>query len=122
MGYERAFATLSGQDVETFTVKMTLYLDQLQLQLDREHFSAERSTTALCVINKQFQGFIASQFTEDYDYDSLMAEKCFADHTGIDVYSFRNTLLQLMGNVKKYIAERAQHEPMYEDKVKACQV
>ena len=33
MGYERAFATLTGQDVETFPVKMTLYLDQLQQQL-----------------------------------------------------------------------------------------
>ena len=51
MGYGRAFTTLFGQDLETFTGQMTLYLDQLQQQLDREHFSAKSSTVALNVIN-----------------------------------------------------------------------
>ena len=83
MGYERAFATLTSQDVETFTVKMTLYLDQLQQQLDREHFSAESSTAALSVINAQLQVFIDSKFTLMYDFDSQMTEKCFANHTGV---------------------------------------
>ena len=49
-----------------------------------------------------------------------MTEKCFANHTGVEVYTFRHSLLQLMGNVKKYIMERAQNEPMNDDKVKAC--
>jgi hypothetical protein len=37
--YERAFTSLFGQDVQTFTVKMTQYLDQLELQLDKGNFS-----------------------------------------------------------------------------------
>ena len=120
MGYERAFNTLFGQDIETFTVQMTLYLDQLLLQLDREHSSTERSTAALSVIYSQLQVFIDSKFTLMYDFDSQMTEKCFANHTGVEVYTFRDSLLQLMGNVKKYIMEKAQNEPMDDDKVKAC--
>ena len=66
--------------------------------------------------------FIDSKFTLKYDYDSQMTEKCFANHTGIEVDTFRDSLLQLMGNVKKYIEERAQYKLKYDDKVTACQV
>jgi hypothetical protein len=37
-GYERAFAALFGQDVQTFTGTMILNLDQLEQQLDKEEF------------------------------------------------------------------------------------
>ncbi|GKD77532.1 hypothetical protein Tco_1340153, partial [Tanacetum coccineum] len=37
-----------------------------------------------------------------------MTDKYFAKYTGIKVKQFRDTLLQLMGNVKKFIAERTQ--------------
>ena len=36
------------------------------------------------------------------------------------MYTFRDSLLQLMGNVKKYIMERTQNEPMNDDKMKEC--
>lgn len=58
VGYNRAFATLFSQKVETFTGKMTLYLDQLQQQLEKGEFSEERSMAAFCVINNQLQAFI----------------------------------------------------------------
>jgi hypothetical protein len=51
-----------------------------------------------------------------------MTKTSFATYTGIEVDVFRVTLLQLMGNVKEYIMERAKHEPKYEDKVMACEV
>jgi hypothetical protein len=53
VGYNRAFATLFSQKVETFIGKMTLYLDQLQQQLENGEFSEERSMAAFCVINSQ---------------------------------------------------------------------
>ena len=121
-GFNRAFATLFGQNVETFTVKMTLHLDQLQQQLEKGEFSEDRSMAAFCVINNQLQAFIDSRFTEEYDHESQMTKKSFATHTGIEVDVFRVTLLQLMGNVKEYIMERAKHEHKYEDKVMACRV
>ncbi|GJV60965.1 hypothetical protein Tco_1467065 [Tanacetum coccineum] len=79
---ERAFATLFEQDVQTFTGIMLLNLDQLEKQLDKDEFQGDRSMAALCVINKQFQMFIDSQFTWDYDKcifvkdhnDSLIAQ------------------------------------------------
>ncbi|GKC57636.1 hypothetical protein Tco_1085234 [Tanacetum coccineum] len=37
-GFERAFAILFDQDVQTFTRTMLLNLDQLEKQLDKEEF------------------------------------------------------------------------------------
>ncbi|GJT57952.1 hypothetical protein Tco_0993006 [Tanacetum coccineum] len=68
--------------------------------------------TAFWVINKQFQMFIDSQFT--WDHDPKMTEKFFTEYTGINVKHFRETLLLHMGNVKKSITERAQHEREYD--------
>lgn len=52
------------------------------------------------VICKQLQVFIDSKFTMEYDYDCQMTSKCFSNYTGIEVDTFRVTLLQLTGNVK----------------------
>nr|GEV29983.1 retrovirus-related Pol polyprotein from transposon TNT 1-94 [Tanacetum cinerariifolium] len=71
-GYERAFVSLFVQDVQTFTGTMLLNLNQLEKQLDKEEFQEERSMAAFWVINKQFQMFIDSQFT--WDYDSQITE------------------------------------------------
>ena len=76
--------------------------------------------TALCVINKHFQEFIDSKFTLDYDHDSLMTMKCFADHTGIEVDTFRDTLIQLLNNVKNLIDENAHHISKNGEEAKAC--
>ncbi|GJW99493.1 hypothetical protein Tco_0183407 [Tanacetum coccineum] len=97
--FERAFATLFEQDVQTFTGIMLLNLDQLEKQLDKDEFQGDRSMAAFCVINKQFQMFIDSQFT--WDYDSQMTEKYFAEYTGIEVKQFRETLLLHMDAIKK---------------------
>nr|GEW66877.1 hypothetical protein [Tanacetum cinerariifolium] len=37
-GFKRAFATLSGQDIETFSGTMFLNVQQLEKQLDKEDF------------------------------------------------------------------------------------
>ncbi|GKA48561.1 hypothetical protein Tco_0741519 [Tanacetum coccineum] len=55
-GFKRAFMSLFGQDDDTFTT--------------------------FWVINRQFQKFIDSQFT--LDYDSQMSDKYFAEYTGIE--------------------------------------
>ena len=86
---------------------MTLYLDQLQQQMDRTDFSESCCTAAYGVILKQLQAFIDSRFTMEYDYDSQMTSKRFANHTGFEVDAFRDTLLQLTGNVKEFIEVRA---------------
>ncbi|GJV63220.1 hypothetical protein Tco_1474048 [Tanacetum coccineum] len=51
-----------------------------------------------------FQKFIDLKFT--LDYDSQMSNKYFVEYTGIEVKHFKDTLLQHMGNVKKFVAER----------------
>nr|GEX77909.1 hypothetical protein [Tanacetum cinerariifolium] len=72
-GYERAFASLFVQAVQIFIGTMLLNLDQLEKQLDKEEFQEDRSMAAFWVINKQFQMFIDSQFT--WDYDNQMTKK-----------------------------------------------
>nr|GFB67068.1 hypothetical protein [Tanacetum cinerariifolium] len=66
-------------------------------------------------VNNQFQEFIDSQVT--LDYDSQMTEKYFVEYTGIEVKHFKDTLLQHMGNVKKSIFERARHQRQYDRRV-----
>ncbi|GJY27965.1 hypothetical protein Tco_0403732 [Tanacetum coccineum] len=78
---ERAFMTLFGQDNETFTSTMSLNLDQLQRQLDKDEFQEDKSMDAFWVLNNQFQKFIDWQ--NFLDYDSEMTEKLFAEYTGI---------------------------------------
>nr|GFB76870.1 hypothetical protein [Tanacetum cinerariifolium] len=62
--------------------------------------------------NNQFQKFIDSRVT--LDYDSQMTEKYFVEYTGIEVKNFRDKLLQHMENVKKSVFERARHQKQYD--------
>ncbi|GKA32944.1 hypothetical protein Tco_0719311 [Tanacetum coccineum] len=114
-GFKRAFMSLFGQDNDTFTSTMLLNVDQLQKQLDKDEFQEDGSMAAFWVINRQFQQFIDSQFT--LDYDSQMTDKYFAEYTGIEVKQFRETLLQHMSNVKKSVAERTRHKRLYDRRV-----
>ncbi|GJW41657.1 hypothetical protein Tco_0067502 [Tanacetum coccineum] len=118
--FERAFATLYEQDVQTFTGIMLLNLDQLEKQLDKDEFQGDRSMAAFCMINKQFQMFIDTQST--WDYDSQMTKKYFAEYTGIEVKQFRETLLLHMGNVKKSLAERTLHKRQYDRRMNERQM
>ncbi|GJX23900.1 hypothetical protein Tco_0228345 [Tanacetum coccineum] len=114
-GFKRALMSLFGQDDDTFTSTMLLNEDQLQKQLDKDEFQDDGSMAAVWVINRQFQQFIDSKFT--LDYDSQMTNKYFAEYTGIEVKQFRETLLQHMSNVKKSVAERTCHKRLYDIRV-----
>nr|GEY44234.1 hypothetical protein [Tanacetum cinerariifolium] len=117
---ERAFMTLFGQDNETFTSTMFLYVDQLQNQLDKAEFQEDKSMAAFWALNNQFQKFIDCQYF--LDYDSEMTEKLFAKYTRIKVKQFKETLLLHMGNVKKSVAERTRHKRQYDRRMKERQM
>ncbi|GJS78234.1 hypothetical protein Tco_0728115 [Tanacetum coccineum] len=51
-GFKRAFVTLFGQDIETFTSLMFLYVDQLEKQLDKEEFQEIGSMAAFKSIDE----------------------------------------------------------------------
>ncbi|GJX73005.1 hypothetical protein Tco_0311600 [Tanacetum coccineum] len=80
-GFNRAFMSLFGQDADTFTSTILLIVDQLQKQLDKDEFQEDGSIAAFWVVNCQFQKFIDSQFT--LDYDSQMTNKYFVEYTRI---------------------------------------
>ncbi|GJU64815.1 hypothetical protein Tco_1246650 [Tanacetum coccineum] len=82
-GFKRAFMSLFGQDVDTFTRTMLLNVDQLQKQLDKDEFQEDGSMTAFWVVNNQFQKFIDSKFT--LDYDSQMTDTYFVEYTGLEM-------------------------------------
>ncbi|GJZ89638.1 hypothetical protein Tco_0661420 [Tanacetum coccineum] len=114
-GFKREFMSLFGQDVDTFTRTMLLNVDQLQKQLSKDEFQKDGSMTAFWVVNNQFQKFIDSKFT--LDYDSQMTDTYFVEYTGIEVQHFRDTLLQHLGNVKKSVAKRTHHQRQYDRRV-----
>ena len=66
--------------------------------------------TALCVINKQFRAFIGSKFTTEYDYDHDMTKQCFVGHTGCEIDTYREQLIQLVGSVMKFIQDYEQED------------
>nr|GEV58296.1 hypothetical protein [Tanacetum cinerariifolium] len=119
-GFKRAFMSLFGQDVDTFTSTMLLNINQLQKQLDKDEFQEDGSMAAFWVVNNQFQKFIDSQFT--LDYDSQMTNKYFVEYNGIDVKHFKDTLLQHMGYVKKFVAERTCRQRQYDRRVNKRQM
>ncbi|GJS69250.1 hypothetical protein Tco_0702091 [Tanacetum coccineum] len=120
-GFKRAFATLFGQDLETFTGTMFLYMDQLQKQLDNEEFQEIGSMSAFKVLQTQFQMFIKSRFYLDDEYVDMTRNK-FLQYTRLDIPEFRDTLIQHMESVKKSIGERAQHKMEYERRVNERQI
>ncbi|GJS03763.1 hypothetical protein Tco_0320271 [Tanacetum coccineum] len=106
--------------VDTFTSTMLLNVDQLQNQLNNDEFQEDGSMAAFWVVNNQFQKFIDSQFS--LDYNSQMTDKYFAEYTRIKVKQFRETLLQHMSNVKKSVAERTRHQRQYDKRVNKRQM
>nr|GEY51022.1 hypothetical protein [Tanacetum cinerariifolium] len=53
-GFKRAFTTIFGQDIETFTGTMFLNVEQLEKQLDKEDFQEIGSMAAFNVLEIQF--------------------------------------------------------------------
>nr|GEY98958.1 hypothetical protein [Tanacetum cinerariifolium] len=70
-GFKRAFVTIFGQDLETFTCTMFLNVEQLEKQLDKEDFQELRSMAAFNVLEIQFQLFIASRLYLDNEYIAM---------------------------------------------------
>ncbi|GJX12691.1 hypothetical protein Tco_0204449 [Tanacetum coccineum] len=120
-GFKRAFATLFGQDVETFTGTMFLNMDQLDKQLDKEEFQEIGSMTAFKVLETQFKMFIKSQIYLDDEY-VVMTRNYFLQYTQLEILEFCDTLIQHMKSVKKSIDERALHKRDYDSRVNERQM
>ncbi|GKB16014.1 hypothetical protein Tco_0849937 [Tanacetum coccineum] len=114
--FERAFATLFEQDVQTFTGSMLLHLDQLEKQLGKEECQETGSIDAFKALKRQFQLLINFQYNFDY-LDDLMICKYFLPYTRTEVQQFRYTLIQHMESVKKSIVERAKHKREYDSRM-----
>ncbi|GJS74116.1 hypothetical protein Tco_0706957 [Tanacetum coccineum] len=120
-GFKRAFVTLFGQDVETFTGTMFLNMDQLEKQLDKEEFQEIGSMAAFKVLEAQFQKFIKPRTCLDDEY-VIMTRKYFLEYTQLEVQQFRDTLIQYMESVKKSIDKRALHKKEYDSRVNERQM
>nr|GEV92166.1 ribonuclease H-like domain-containing protein [Tanacetum cinerariifolium] len=81
-GFKRAFATLFGQDLETFTGTMFLNMDQLEKQLDNEEFQEIGSMASFRVLEIHFQAFIISRndaHADDADIRPIYNEEPMAE-------------------------------------------
>nr|GEV78817.1 hypothetical protein [Tanacetum cinerariifolium] len=120
-GFKRAFVTLFGQDVETFTGTMFLNMDQLEKQIDKEEFQEIGFMAAFKVLETQFQLFIKSRIYLDDEY-VLMTRNYFLQYTQLEIPEFRDTLVQHMESVKKSIDKRALHKREYDSWVNERQM
>ncbi|GJV33187.1 hypothetical protein Tco_1393587 [Tanacetum coccineum] len=120
-GFKCAFATLFGQDVETFIGTMFLNMDQLEKQLDKEEFQEIGSIASFKVLETQFQMFIKSRMYLDDEF-VVMTRNYFLQYTQLAIPEFRDTLIQHMESVKKSIDERAQHKREYDSWVNERQI
>ncbi|GJR57410.1 hypothetical protein Tco_1499572 [Tanacetum coccineum] len=120
-GFKRAFATLFGQDVETFISTMFLNVDQLEKELDKEEFQEIESMASFKVLETQFQMFIKSRIYLDDEYVDMIRNK-FLQYTRLEIPEFRDTLIQHMESVKKSIDERAKHKEEYDSWVNERQI
>ncbi|GKA00651.1 hypothetical protein Tco_0673201 [Tanacetum coccineum] len=120
-GFKCAFATLFGQDLDTFTGTMFLNMDQLEKQLDNKEFQEIGSMASFKVFERQFQMFIHSQICLDDEY-VVMTRNYFLQYTQLEIPEFRDTLMQYMKSVKKSIDERAQHKREYDSRVNDRQI
>nr|GEU60972.1 hypothetical protein [Tanacetum cinerariifolium] len=119
--FKRAFATLSGQDIETFTGTMFLNMEQLKKQLDKEEFQEIGSMSTFNVLETQFQMFIASRVYLN-DEHVVMIRIYFIQYTQQAIPEFHDTLIQHLESVKKSINERAQHKREYDSWVNERQM
>ncbi|GJU09397.1 hypothetical protein Tco_1131793 [Tanacetum coccineum] len=99
-GFKCAFATLFGQDLETFTGIMFLNIDQLKKQIHKEEFQEIGSIAAFKVLDTHFQMFIKSRIYLDDEY-VVMTRNYFLQFTQLEIPKFRDTLMQHMEYVKK---------------------
>ncbi|GJV72295.1 hypothetical protein Tco_1492290 [Tanacetum coccineum] len=120
-GFKRAFATLFGQDVETFIGTMFLNVDRLEKQLDKEEFQEIGSMTSLIVLETQFQMFIKLQIYLDDEF-VVMTCNYSLQYTQLEIPEFHDTLIQHMESVKKSIDERALHKREYDTRVNERQI
>ncbi|GJR32199.1 hypothetical protein Tco_1108431 [Tanacetum coccineum] len=120
MGNPLGFLTFLGGQKQKIRFSAISSDSRFLGDLDKDKFQEDGSMAAFWVVNKQFQQFIDSQFT--LDYDSQMIDKYFAKYTGIKVKQFRETLLQRMSNVKKSVAERRRHKRLYERRMNKRQL
>nr|GFB97229.1 hypothetical protein [Tanacetum cinerariifolium] len=61
-----------------------------------------------------FKRAFMALFGQDAD---TFTKKYFVEYTGIEVKHFRDTLLQHIGNVKKFVFKRARHQRQYDRRV-----
>nr|GEW82105.1 hypothetical protein [Tanacetum cinerariifolium] len=88
-------------------------LNLLEQHLTKDIFSQTNRKTILTNVRTTFENAFSLEFKE---------HKYFIEYTGIEVKHFRDTLLQHMGNVKKFIAERIHHQRQYDRRVNKRQM
>ncbi|GJW69881.1 hypothetical protein Tco_0126798 [Tanacetum coccineum] len=98
-GFKRAFATLFGQDLETFTSTMFRKMDQLEKQLDNEEFQEIGSMASFRVLETQFQMFIKSRIYFDDEY-VIMTRNYFLQYTQLEIPEFCDMLIHHMESMQ----------------------
>ncbi|GJZ72441.1 hypothetical protein Tco_0636292 [Tanacetum coccineum] len=103
-GFERAFAAFFDQDVQTFTYSMSLNLDQLEKQLDKEEFQETGSIDAFRHM-ESLQDSIQERAKHKREYDRRMNDRMMQSKEG-KVDSSKSLNAGLIVTVRKILATK----------------
>ncbi|GJT22105.1 hypothetical protein Tco_0892042 [Tanacetum coccineum] len=114
-GFQRAFLSLFGEEVEYFAPRLFFNMDKLEKQLNVEELNEEIAMVVFKVFNNQFWHFINNQIS--MDYDDQMANKVFTEYTLCDAQVFKNVLINKMDSIEKAIIERGMYKSAHDSRV-----
>ncbi|GJT28630.1 hypothetical protein Tco_0908905 [Tanacetum coccineum] len=108
--FKHAFRTFSGEEHQTFILKMFYNLDQLRLQFERENLHDVNAKNCLEVLRTQFKEFFALQGVNSSDHLHQCWQQDFKDYTYCEPETYIRDLLKNLDILENFIDKEILHE------------
>ncbi|GJX83227.1 hypothetical protein Tco_0332708 [Tanacetum coccineum] len=114
-GFQQAFSSLFGENVEYFAPRLFFNMDKLEMQLNAEEFNEEIAMVIFKVLKNQLQQFITMQIFMDSDDQKTI--NFFTEYTLCNSQMFQNILINLIDSIEKANAERGLYKRLHDSRV-----
>nr|GEY26130.1 hypothetical protein [Tanacetum cinerariifolium] len=117
--FRDAFHRLFEADERTFKTVLSLNMQNLERQLNKETLHQKDSNFDLRVIKVQFEPFIHSKLLEPSNYNSydLETRQDFKEYTQMEAQTFKETIIQHMNSIEQCIVERENLEQVLQKRL-----
>ena len=110
--FREAFYRLFEANEGTFKSELSLNMQNLEKQLNKETLHEKNSNSDLHAIKVQFHNFIHSKLFEmsEYNTDAREIIQDLNAYTTMEAQPFKETIVQNMNSIEQCIIERARHQ------------